>query len=339
MITFVTFHIDPAEESLPADTPYDLAKRAKRSDEYRWMIALMFQSVSVFHPDARKVVLTDRQAQFANLPDSVEIYRHDVDANNVMLSRTEAQLAFIKTHDFKSNVMFLDNDILINDSLDRLSWSDFDVALTIREDPLGMPVNGGALFLSNRRPEVVIEFLQAFYQRYIDKYSDEAQWWGDQKALVDLLDEEESPIVVGKRNVGEAVVQLVACDTYNYSPNHFKADLDLYGSGVGRSVMHFKGDRKQYMQAFWDSCLQPRLQPTAQFNLFQQQLDSLQQDRQQLQKALRTEQKAHRTAQKKYCALEKKTTALEQRYNNLVKHPVRSGLKALTRAFKKQIQS
>ena len=335
MITFVTFHVDPQQASLSPDTPYDLAKRANYSAEYREMLSLMFQSVSFFHQNARKVILTDRHTQFDSLPKEVEIYRYEMAANDVMLSRTKAQVAFIETHDFASNVMFLDSDILINDSLETaLNWAEFDIALTIREDPLGMPINGGALFVSNRRPQVAIAFLQSFYQKYIDRYLNESQWWGDQKALADLLNDKADPVVLGSRSVGEALVQLVSCDIYNYSPN-FKSAIDVYGSGVGRKVVHFKGDRKQFMQSFWEQCICARLlEPEVQFSTFQHQLDCLQKDRARLQAELSTEQKERHRLKEKYRDLEDKNTALKQRYQDLVAHPLRSGIKALKDKYK-----
>ena len=48
---------------------------------------------------------------------------------------------------------FLDTDILINENLDAaLNWTEFDIALTLRDDPKGMPINGGsnAYFSANR---------------------------------------------------------------------------------------------------------------------------------------------------------------------------------------------
>ena len=344
MITFVTFHVDPQQASLSPETPYDLAKRANYSAEYREMLSLMFQSVSFFHLDARKVILTDRHTQFDNLPEDIEIYRYEMAANDVMLSRTKAQVAFIETHDFASNVMFLDSDILINDSLEAaLNWAEFDIALTIREDPLGMPINGGALFVSSRRPQVAIAFLQSFYQTYIEHYLNESQWWGDQKALADLLNDKADPVVLGSRSVGEALVQLVSCDVYNYSPD-FKSAIDVYGAGVGRKVVHFKGDRKQFMRSFWEQCICTRLlQPEVQFNAFQHQLDSLQKDRARLQAALDTEQKARHRLKKGYRDLQAKTrvlseknTALKQHYQDLLEHPFRLGYKALKDKYKRK---
>lgn len=345
MIAFVTFHVDPKQASLSPDTPFDLAKRAKCSAEYREMISLMFQSVSFFHPDARKVILTDCHTEFHDLSEGIEIHRYEIDVNDVMLSRTKAQVAFIEAHDFESHVMFLDSDILINDSLEEtLSWAEFDIALTIREDPLGMPINGGAMFVSNRRPQVAIAFLQTFYKTYVERYLDESQWWGDQRALADLLKDKEDPVTLGSRSVGKALVQLIPCDIYNYSPN-FKQAMDVYGSGADKKVVHFKGDRKQFMRSFWEQCICTRsLHSTALFNTLQHQLDCLQKDRTHLQTALEAEQKERHRLKKKYRdlqakhrTLEEKNTALRERHKNFVEHPFRSVLKAIRNRYRRKV--
>ena len=66
----------------------------------------MFQSVTAFHPDARKVLLTNQGAMFADLPSGVEVQYYDIDTSNIMLSRSYAQLAFLQAHDFRSHVIF-----------------------------------------------------------------------------------------------------------------------------------------------------------------------------------------------------------------------------------------
>ncbi|MGB3298463.1 MAG: hypothetical protein WBA76_09350 [Phormidesmis sp.] len=316
MITFVTFHIDLTGESAPPDMPETSSQLLGQGElGYGEMMSLMFQSVSVFHADARQVILTDQGSVFTHLPESVEIWRYEIDASNVMLSRSYAQLEFLKAHDFKSNVVFLDTDILLNGSLDlSLSWADFDVALTLRDDPKGMPINGGVMFVSKRRPQAAIIFFEAFYQRYIDSFLDQAQWWGDQKALVDIATHSgRDSLQIGEKKVGETLLYLLPCDSYNYSPD-FKEEADIYGVSSHHKVMHFKGSRKQFMKPFWKSCISYKLHPeSVQINVLQSQLNRMQSARQTLKKEREEAIRKYQTLLKKQNILEKQNASFKSK--------------------------
>lgn len=315
MITFVTFHVDIADELLYPEIPID----SSRSLEYRELLLLMFRSVSVFHPDARKVILTDERSVFADLPDDIEVRCYQVDASNVMLSRSYAQLEFLKAHDFKSNVVFLDTDILVNTNLEvSLSWSEFDVALTVRDDPQGMPVNGGIMFISKRQSQAAINFFEAFYQRYVDSFSGQAQWWGDQKALADILtDAGEDLLLLSEKKVNETLFHLLPCETYNYSPN-FEEEIDTYGADLNKKIIHFKGHRKRFMKPFWDSCISSKLcRPDVQIDRLQHQMHRLQTARKTLKKESNINRSKHLLLLENQRLLKKQNADLKARYTNL----------------------
>jgi len=260
---------------------------------------------------------------FADLPTGVEVQYYDIDTSNIMLSRSYAQLAFLQAHDFRSHVIFLDTDILINENLDAaLNWTEFDIALTLRDDPKGMPINGGVMLISQRSPQTAINFFKNFYQRYVDAFSDEAQWWGDQKALVDVLTQSgQSLLGLGEQTIGDMRLLLLPCATHNYSPD-FAQELDMYGAGAGKKVIHFKGARKQYMQPFWESCIVPKFCPPAeQFDRLEQQLISLQAARTELNQAIAQSHRKYLALNHKYSALEKQHQDLRTKHQAIVARP------------------
>lgn len=302
MITFVTFHVDLAVDSLSSDTPLDSSQLL----EYREILSLMLRSVSLFHHDAHQVVLTDETSVFIDLPSNIELQRYAVDSSNVMLSRLYAQLEFLKMHDFKSNIIFLDTDILVNSNLEKaLSWSEFDIALTLRNDAKGMPVNGGIIFASNQYPSLVLDFFQSFYQKYVDHFYMQSQWWGDQKALVDLLTNSgEEKLSLGNKKVDNIRLLLLPCETYNYSPNFEKCD-DIYGSDLNKKVIHFKGKRKQFMKPFWNICMEYKIaDPTDQIRILLSHMERLQLSRQSLKSDFQVLKNQHKSLKRKFQNLE-----------------------------------
>jgi hypothetical protein len=253
-LEFVTFHValSPDKAVHPNQT---LAHR-----EYLGMVDMMFASARLFHPRARRVVLSDRATSFARIRllslDRVE--RSPMDPAKLMLERAQAQLRHVQASKFKRPIVFLDSDILVNGPFGPVFERDFDVALTWRPQHPEQPINGGLLILNNRRPDVGRRFFEQYVRRYKDYFAHEqGGWFGDQLALrdcvgltVEAMAERDLVEVDGCR------VLLLPCDTYNYSPpNRFHA---IEGELTEKLVLHFKGERKRLMQPFWRATLQPR---------------------------------------------------------------------------------
>ena len=130
---------------------------------------------------------------------------------------------------------FLDTDIIVQQDLSPLFDTDFDVALTRREnaglDPSGtdiaklMPYNGGVLF---SKPSGWDFWINVWQQ--CETYSDELRkWWGDQYAIKAVA------------QIAPLKIRELACDVYNYSPSLETEDLS------GRAIIHYKGERKAWM--------------------------------------------------------------------------------------------
>lgn len=246
MITFVTFHVDIAKDDLEKDTPLD----SNNFYNYQQTLDLMFRSVSRSHQDYKKIILSDFTTDFSFLPIDIAIQRYSVNSREIMLSRLASQLSFLTSHDFTSDVIFLDSDILINQNLEPLFYEDFDVALTIRLEQ-EMPVNGGIIYISKNSNKSANKFFEKIYYSYINNYRHKSQWWGDQYALADAIgwkkgDELESGLI----EIDGIKILLLPCDVYNFSPD-YESDLDICEL-ENKKVIHFKGKRKKYMSLYWE---------------------------------------------------------------------------------------
>ena len=249
MITFVTFHADILEEDIEANTPLD----QNNFYDYQETINLMFQSVDKFHNQSKKVILTNLETNLSFLPVDIKVKRYPIDSREIMLSRLVSQLDFLRNHDFESNVVLLDSDILINENLESLFDNEFDLALTIRDDQ-EMPINGGIIYISKKNPEPVINFFEKLYVLYTEKYQEKSQWWGDQYALADVIGyKENTQFESGIIEIDNIKVLLLPCEIYNFSPN-YESNLDVYEL-KDKKILHFKGPRKQYMSVYWQNYL------------------------------------------------------------------------------------
>ena len=221
------------------------------------MIDMMFASASKAESVLRTVVLTDNTTDFSLCRTPVSaIVRTDINASQLMLERTRSQLSYVQSSSFTAPIVILDSDILINAPLKPIFDADFDVAVTWRESK-NQPLNGGFLVLNNLRPEVSRRFFQKFSSIYLERYLDQAAWYGDQLALRDCvglpLKEIRSRKLV---EVDGCRVLLLPCDTYNFSPENrygeIKADMPE------KVVLHFKGERKRLMAPYWYAWLKSR---------------------------------------------------------------------------------
>ncbi len=248
---FVTFHVTlrSGSEAHPNQT---LMHR-----EYMSMIDMMFASARLMDRSARTVVLTDNNTDFGQCRTPIDaIVRTDVDAGKLMLERTRSQLRYIETSAFAAPIVILDSDILINAPLQKIFDIDFDVALTWRESKV-QPINGGFLILNNQRPDVSRHFFQKFCSLYVERYADQAAWYGDQLALRDCVG---LPLKqMRERNLVDVEgcrILLLPCDSHNFSPvNRY---TEIQADWPEKVVLHFKGDRKRLMSPYWHAWLKPR---------------------------------------------------------------------------------
>jgi hypothetical protein len=254
MITFVTFHIDCNKKAANHIAQENVL--LKNRDAYLDMIELLFRSATVFHPDCRKVVITDRDTDLDALSDDIEIHRLELDREAVMLSRLKGQIDYVKQHDFASDLVLLDSDILINGELESLFQKEFHVALTYREQD-DMPFNGGVIFISKQNRQAAIEFLERVYSIYQQEYAKHSTWWGDQYALIDAVGREKfAERQQDLLDVEGRQILLVSCDLYNFSPdNRYRSLMTITPE---QKVLHFKGHRKRIMPLYWHIYLQPR---------------------------------------------------------------------------------
>lgn len=265
MITFVTFHVDFDKSSAEyLENSQVLRKKnillnltaGNREFDHMEMIGTMFKSARLFHPRCKCIILSDQKTDFSGIEGVDVILRYDIDPRKLILSRLIAQIAFLKTCDVISDVVFLDSDIIVNSNLENVFEKDFDVALTYRESKKrNMPINGGVLFVSGRRKEKVLEFFEMVYSIYIDKYAHHDVWWGDQLALMDALGVED----IKNKNVLDVdgvTVCLLSCGEYNYYPPH--SYRSILSELKNKKILHFKDKRKNMMQLYWNIYLAER---------------------------------------------------------------------------------
>lgn len=246
-IEFVTFHLSVGigHEVHPNNTLVHT--------EYLSVIDMLFRSAALVHPDMRAVVLTDEATEFSGVSYPHKKIREKIDPEAMILSRTRAQLRYLKTSNFASPIVFLDSDMLVNCPLTPLFSQDFDVAVTWRHIKK-MPLNGGVLIVNNVRPNVVRNFFSRFLDLFETKYAHKAGWYGDQLAIAELIGLTSHECAVNQIvQVGDCRVLLLPCAEYNFSPdNTFKA---IESALTDKVILHFKGPRKHLMEHYWRAYL------------------------------------------------------------------------------------
>jgi hypothetical protein len=250
MMTFVVFHMD-----LPG-AQIDVVPFAKGTrPDYVDMAALAFQSAALFHPECRRVILTDDTTAFPGLPSDIDIVRRPIDPTKVMYERMVSELEFIREHGRDSDLLFIDADMLINGPLDSLFARNLDLGLTYREKP-DMPINGGLIAVARHGRAAA----EAFFGRVVDvmqtKYSDTLGWFCDQYAIIETIGHERferrpSDMI----DVDGIRIALWPCDTHNYSPRNRWRKILFRQSR--RKIIHFKGPRKRLMRPYWEVHLEP----------------------------------------------------------------------------------
>jgi hypothetical protein len=235
--TFVVFHADrrpsgaaPEAQAIRGGT----LTKYKSLDGYRRMIRMLNESIRRSNPDSSFVILTDEHTGGLDELGADQILRLDVDARNLMLARMEAQLTYLRKHVVTDNVVLLDSDMLVVESLAPVFDGSYAVGVTHREDEKEMPYNGGIYFV---RTEI-----------YQTKYREYAAWWGDQMALRDA-------VVEFLAQSKDEAVRVFPCANFNYSPAYGSVYKDVLREPGRAAIWHFKGSRKLAMKVYAKSHL------------------------------------------------------------------------------------
>lgn len=247
-LNFVTFHADISAQNVGAHPHTDLAQ-----GQYIEMISMLFASARRFHPGSVTTVLTTPTTNLSALGPDIVRLDFDVNAETIMRDRMACQLSMLRDYDFKTPVVLLDSDILINAPLTDVFSQDFDVGLTWRRLEQ-MPFNGGVIFLNNRNKETAANFLGNVYQVFLERHAHRAKWYGDQTAIQDYLD---VPLDQVERGVSldkdDCRFAFFPCDTYNYSPDNLASEILL--PLEDKAILHFKGARKALMPLYFEAHL------------------------------------------------------------------------------------
>jgi hypothetical protein len=230
--------------------------------EYVSMIRWLYQSASLFHENVKLTVLTSARTNLNGIGVTFDRVDGQFNPASVMQDRAVAHVAYLDRCDFSTPILLLDSDILINASLDQLWSRDFDIALTWRMSEV-MPLNGGVLFVSNRRPEIVRSFFRRYLSIFQQRYADQAQWFGDQMALRDAvglsfseLSSRSDTVVITEEG---AKCLLLPAHTFNRSPGNRLSKIVKPIRDA--AVLHFKGERKRLMKLYWQAHLEGRRSP------------------------------------------------------------------------------
>jgi len=242
-INFVAFYVDISKNTL--NKAQKIAKNVE-IDANNHYLNLMFKSVIKHHKNSNFYIISDKNTEI-NVMNDVKIVRYKLDNSTPMLSRSIGWLNFLKENN--NPTIFLDSDILIISDLSYIFSDTFHIGLTYRNS-IKWPINAGIHFVNDINKELSISFYEEWLNIFKLKYSSQNVWGGDQDAIHRLLGE-----LNYKRkdtyffNLNNYIIKLLNCKKYNFSTN-MEEPMNYIPKKV--KVMHFKGNRKKYMDTIWN---------------------------------------------------------------------------------------
>lgn len=250
MITFATFEVDVTPETGEKIRQLSTVHSSDRGLQKEF-IKVLFSSARRFHPECRTVILTDQHTQFPDYPSHIEIHRFSLDTQFLTMSRTQAQIEFLKAQiTSPSHLVFLDTDILIQQSLLPLFTETFDIGLTYREHE--MPINGGVILIHGDHYSRALPFMENMLSLIQNEFKEFKTWFGSQyalKKLVPLPNNKEEKIYI--TNEGTRFL-LLPGKIYNYTDP--KGPMDHQYPET--AILHFKGNRRQFLLPYYHQWLE-----------------------------------------------------------------------------------
>lgn len=268
VLTIVGFYVDISEETLKAvqtlvgDEAHDWSYFSAVQLQ---LMKMLFASARLYNPQCRLVLLTDQATVLDRvaLPSDVEVFRFSIDEKQFMLARLIAECQFLEQERGGGPFLFLDSDMLIQASLERLQESSFDVAVTIRNH--FFPVNGGFLAVGKEASERASLFLKKI-AHFLEALPAHLQPFRSVqhafKTVVEPLVAREgvpNPDKPRFFRIDNSRLMLLA-DSYNLA---YPKELSERGSVVfqeGAKIVHFHGARKPIMEAYYEQFLLSKYQ-------------------------------------------------------------------------------
>ena len=246
MLTFAAFYVEVNQQTMAG--VHQHTPSVTVTDPHRFT-ETMFASATLFHPNCRRVILTDQRTPFpADL--DCDLVRLDIDPNQPMLARSTAWVDFIQQAD--SHLVFLDSDMLINANLAHIFAHSFDVALTYRNERK-WPINAGINFVHGDRLDRGHRFHTLWLDHFRQAHTKAAVWGGDQDAVRDLLHTADfTRTDVHPHPQHGFDILMLPCADYNFSTPNGQEMPDHYPDP---KVLHFKGPRKPNMLPYWERYL------------------------------------------------------------------------------------
>jgi hypothetical protein len=246
MITFAVFHSEIPRGLREKIVPH----RSGATSDYASLADMTIRSAELFHPNCGKVILTNRTTNFPGLTQDVQVLRYDIDPSKIMFERASVQREFLRQHDFRSHVLLIDSDMLLNGEFESTFYDSFDVGLTYRHS-VYPPINGALIAVHRSCRKPALAFFDNVIRLMQEDHPDNLAWYGDQYALMEAVGKTAFLARRSDRIESAAGIRIALwpCDTHNYSPPDEWPLILLRRSN--RRIIHFKGDLKELMQPYW----------------------------------------------------------------------------------------
>lgn len=193
----------------------------------------------------KPVLLTDHKTV-----STVDSFRKDI-AGELMVKNVALQLEFLKE---RERVLFIDSDVLIlKDVLhvfERMDRKGCSLGLTWR-DKRQFPINYGVIFATNK----AVPFFEFLLKNVKSQAEDRRKWYANQFAVLDLFPEELKK-KIGRFEVHQTDfgnILMLPGRKYNFSPEKEHKITDQF-------IVHFKGERKSFMQGAYSRLCEHSLQ-------------------------------------------------------------------------------
>lgn len=224
-------------------------------DDWQNYLRVFFLATERAYPNCKNVLLTDEKTS-PELPENVHIVRYPVDKKRVMYEKLCCQIAFMKSKGSDNHFVFLDNDMIVQQSLDDVFEQDFDIGLTYMLHHTGglsgFPINNGVIIIPGHSREKGIRFLEEVKEVYEESFftPELLQWQGGEYAFkkrigIKNIDRTKNGVL----ELEGYKILFLNPNTYNFTSDDFFEMKDYYPD---KKILHFKHMRKPEMLTYWD---------------------------------------------------------------------------------------
>ncbi len=218
---------------------------------YRHIVSKSIEHSLEKFPNLKVVFVTEENFSLPYKSNRLTVVRMPLNSSEPLYERVYAMTAYVRSQMFDCPTVFLDTDAFVGRDPLPLFQNEFDIGVTVRDQPPQLPINEGVIYVNRLSVAAARKFFDAYLATYerlllndfvISRYGNIRRWRGGQLSLNGTVRGYDAKGAETNTKDSSPRILVLPCKTFNFSfdeqRRYSKEEL------ATKVVFHLKGPNK-----------------------------------------------------------------------------------------------